>query len=249
MSEPLLVLSPDIDVGAAGEALATVGRVQIAPFLTDPSARRLRDLLEHRTPWGVVWRAGGMPMPELIRAEALAEVTHDRARAMQQALLRSMAADDYAFCYAAYPLVQALLEGWRPGGAHEQLLAELNAPPVMDLVRAVSGIGELVKADGQATLYRPGHFLARHDDSEPAKGRRIAYVLNLAGDPGGRPWRPEWGGALQFLAGDGSPQQTLLPRFNALNLFTVPQPHHVTAVAAFAPPTRFAVTGWFRDRI
>jgi Rps23 Pro-64 3,4-dihydroxylase Tpa1-like proline 4-hydroxylase len=241
-------LSPNIDVAAAAESFARTGRARIAPLLTDASARRLRDLLEHSTPWGLVWRAAGT-QPEVIRADALAAVSAERAGDIQEQLRSSMAANDYAFCYSTYPLVQALLEQWAPGGPHEQLLADLNQPALLDLIRTITAIPELMKADGQATLYNRGHFLARHDDSEPAKGRRVAYVLNLCGDPGGEPWRPEWGGMLQFLTDEGQPDQTLLPCFNALNLFRVPQPHHVTSVASFAPPTRYAVTGWFRDRI
>lgn len=241
-------LSPDIDLTAATGNFSRTGRAQIAPVLTEASARRLRDLLEHGTPWALAWTAGSRP-PEVIRAGQLPTVAADRAQAMQRAMRAAMAGGDYAYCYATYPLVQALLERWAPGGPHEQLLAHLNSPAMLHLVRTVSGIPELVKADGQATLYRHGHFLARHDDSEPSKGRRVAYVLNLCGDPDGAAWRPEYGGLLQFLTEDGEPDQTLLPRFNALNLFRVPQPHHVTSVASFAPSTRFAVTGWFRDRI
>ena len=244
----LIELSPDIDIAAAAATFARTGRLRISPFLTDASARRLRDLLEQSTPWGLVWRAGGSD-PEVIRGEALASVSSDRARAIQRRLASSIAGRDYAFCYSTYPLVQALLEQWAPGGPHEQLLADLNQPALLDLVRQITAIPDLVKADGQATLYNRGHFLARHDDSEPSKGRRVAYVLNLCGDPDGAPWRPEWGGMLQFLTEDGQPDETLLPRFNALNLFRVPQPHHVTSVTAFAPPTRFAVTGWFRDKL
>lgn len=240
-------LSPDIDIAAARETFARTGRVRIDPFLTKASARQLRALLERDTPWGLVWRAGDTG-PAVIRSEAIASVTPEQVRPIQQRLHRAMANQDYAFCYSTYPLVQALLEGWAPGGPHEQLLTELNQPPILDLVRCITDTPELVKADGQATFYNRGHFLARHDDSEPAKGRRVAYVLNLCGDPDGPPWRAEWGGMLQYLTDDGHPGETLLPRFNALNLFRVPQPHHVTSVASFAPSTRFSVTGWFRDK-
>lgn len=250
MLDPLALIevSPDVDLAAAAADFARTGRARIANFLTDASASRIRNLLENGTPWGLVWHAGQAP-PEVIRANALATLTPERARAIQSALAAAMAGGHYAFCYSTYPLVQALLERWAPGGVHEQLLTELNQPALLDLIRRVTAIPDLVKADGQATLYRPGHFLARHDDSEPAKGRRVAYVLNLCGDPDGAPWRPEWGGMLQFLTDAGDPDETLLPRFNALNLFAVPQPHHVTSVASFAPSTRYAVTGWFRDKM
>ncbi|WP_309602323.1 2OG-Fe(II) oxygenase family protein [Sphingomonas sp.] len=244
----LIELSPDLDFTAATDSFARTGRAQIVNFLTDSSARRIRDMLERGTAWSLVWTAGQGP-PEVIRPEALVALTPDRARAIQAALATAMASGDYAFCYSTYPLVQALLERWAPGGPHEQLLTDLNQPALLDRIRRLTAIPELVKADGQATLYRPGHFLARHNDSEPARGRRVAYVLNLCGDLDGAPWRPEYGGMLQFLTDAGDPDETLLPRFNALNLFAVPQHHHVTSVAAFAPATRYALTGWFRDRI
>jgi Rps23 Pro-64 3,4-dihydroxylase Tpa1-like proline 4-hydroxylase len=35
-----------------------------------------------------------------------------------------------------------------------------------------------------------------------------------------------------------------VPRFNALNVFAVPQPHAVSIVAPFAVGARCSVTGW-----
>lgn len=61
-------------------------------------------------------------------------------------------------------------------------------------------------------------------------------------------WRPDFGGYLLFLNEDGDIEQGFRPRFNALNLFAVPQKHCVSYVPPFAPMGRFAITGWFRDR-
>ena len=104
----LIELSPDMDVAAAAETFARTGRTQIAPFLTDESVRRVRGLLEHETPWGLVWSAAGS-RPEVIRAESIQSVTPDRARVIHDALGTAMAAGEYAYCYSTYPLVQALL--------------------------------------------------------------------------------------------------------------------------------------------
>lgn len=95
--------------------------------------------------------------------------------------------------------------------------------------------------DGQATRYLPGHFLTGHDDDVAGKGRIAAYVLNLT-----PAWRTEWGGLLQFHDPAGDVLRGLLPRFNTLNLFTVPQLHSVSLVAPFAASPRYAVTGWIR---
>lgn len=245
-SGALIELAPRRDLAEAAEQFARHGWVQIHPFLTETSAARLRSLLERRTPWSLAWQAAEEG-PHVIRAADLGKVDQPCSADIRDKLTQAMADGRYAFSYLSYPLVQAMLERWAPGGEHEQLLAEINQPQMLSLARAVTGVAEIVKADGQATLYAPGHFLARHNDHEPGRGRRAAYVLSLSGESQ-RPWRAEWGGALQFLTDDGVPCETLLPSFNTLNLFHVPRMHHVTSVAPFAPATRFAVTGWFRDR-
>jgi len=111
-------------------------------------------------------------------------------------------------------------------------------------MRAVTGIDELVKADAQATLFAPNHYLGSHSDSHVANGWRVAYVLNLAPDN----WHPDWGGYLLFLNEDGDVVEGFRPRFNALNLFLVPQEHLVSYVPPFAPTARLAITGWLSDR-
>ena len=124
------------------------------------------------------------------------------------------------------------------------LLEYLNAPDFLDLVREVTGIPEIVRADGQATFYAAQHYLGRHIDSHVAEGWRVAYVLNVARED----WHPDWGGYLTFLDKDGDIVEGFRPRFNALNLFAVPQSHAVTYVPPFAPTGRYAITGWLRDR-
>jgi Rps23 Pro-64 3,4-dihydroxylase Tpa1-like proline 4-hydroxylase len=124
------------------------------------------------------------------------------------------------------------------------LLEYLNDRPVMDLVRAISGIPELVKVNAQATLYGPTQFLAVHTDQQAEVGRRVAYVLSMCAED----WRPDWGGYLHFYDDDGDVIAGYKPRFNALNLFAVPQRHNVTFVPPFAPVGRYAITGWFMDR-
>jgi SM-20-related protein len=57
-----------------------------------------------------------------------------------------------------------------------------------------------------------------------AEGWRVAYVLNLT-----REWQPQWGGYLLFHDEDGDVIAGYKPRFDALNLFAVPQAHRRTA--------------------
>jgi Rps23 Pro-64 3,4-dihydroxylase Tpa1-like proline 4-hydroxylase len=59
-------------------------------------------------------------------------------------------------------------------------------------------------------------------------------------------WRAEWGGLLMFHERGGDIERALMPRFNVLNVFAVPQLHSVSAVAPFAGNDRLSVTGWLR---
>jgi Rps23 Pro-64 3,4-dihydroxylase Tpa1-like proline 4-hydroxylase len=105
----------------------------------------------------------------------------------------------------------------------------------------VTGDERIAYVDAQATRYRPGHFLTEHTDDVAGKQRLYAYVLNLT-----PAWRIDWGGLLLFHAPDGHVAEAYCPRFNALNVFAVPQAHSVSVVAPFAPAHRLSVTGWLR---
>jgi Rps23 Pro-64 3,4-dihydroxylase Tpa1-like proline 4-hydroxylase len=140
-------------------------------------------------------------------------------------------------------MLYAYLNKWMEGSPHDLLVEHINDQPFMNLVRAVTGLPDLTKADATATLFGPNQFLATHDDSHKAEGWRVAYVLSLCPVD----WRPEWGGYLLFYDEAGDVVAGYRPRFNALNLFEVPQKHSVSYVPPFAPVARFAITGWFRN--
>ncbi len=239
----LLDVNPALDVSALAAAFARDRRVQVRDVLTETSARIVHHILAAETPWGLHWHAGARG-PEAIRHAELAAMPATEQEARSHATMEAMRGRDYAFAYLSYSLVNGYVGKWAPDGPHDMLLEYLNDRPVMDLVRAISGMPDLVKADAQATLYAPDQFLAVHDDKHSVAGRRVAYVLNLCAED----WRPDWGGYLNFYDDDGDVIAGYRPRFNALNLFAVPQDHNVSFVPPFAPVARYALTGWFRDR-
>ena len=239
----LIQLNPALDRASLAAQFTAAGRLQIRDILEPASAERLRAILTDATPWGLAWQAGEASPPQLVSAEQLRDMP-DEERAGFAGRVAAEAGAGYAFAYQSYPLVTAYLERWNPGSPHDGLLEELNSPAIVQFLRDVSGIDEIVKLDGQATLYAPGDFLRPHSDAESERGRRVAYVLNLTlGE-----WQPSWGGYLNFFDADWDVEQAFLPRFNSLNLFSVPQWHSVGEVSRAAPVARYAVTGWARDR-
>ncbi|MBT8130931.1 MAG: 2OG-Fe(II) oxygenase, partial [Gammaproteobacteria bacterium] len=60
-------------------------------------------------------------------------------------------------------------------------------------------------------------------------------------------WKNHWGGALVFPGAEDQESSLMLVKFNALNIFSVPQKHYVSYVAPFAGEHRYSITGWFRS--
>ena len=239
---PLFQISPGLDLRKPAADFEADGRAQVRDFLTDAAARTIHRILSRETPWGLAWRAGA-DGPHALRRRDLA-ARQAELGAITTKIASAMQGGDYAFAYAQYPLVAAYTENW---GEHEGLrllLEHINDEPLLDLVREVTNMPALVKADAQATLYAPNHFLATHDDSHVEQGWQVAYVMNFCAEE----WRPDWGGYLLFYDEDGDVVAGFRPRFNALNLFRVPQRHSVSYVPSFAPVARFAITGWFSDK-
>lgn len=240
---PLFDINPALDRAALAERFARNGRLQIANVLTAPAAEAVHHILARETPWGLGWQAGDSG-PQAIRRDQLDRLSPPDRAAIGGRIETAMRGDGYAFSYARYPMLDAYLEKWAEGSPQDLILEHINSAPFLDLVRDVTGIPELKKADAQATLYAPNQFLSVHDDSHVGEGWRIAYVLSMCAID----WRPDWGGYLLFLDEAGDVIEGFRPRFNALNLFAVPQKHNVSFVPPFAPIGRFAITGWFRDR-
>ncbi|MEM6477359.1 MAG: 2OG-Fe(II) oxygenase family protein [Pseudomonadota bacterium] len=239
----LFKLNPDLDRPALARRFAEAGRVQIRNVLTEETAREVLHVLTKGTPWGMATGAGDENRQSFSMEEVRTPQGQQAVNAAAMAAQENSARGEYGFRFAHYPIVKAVQEGWDPGGAHEVLLEHLNAPDFIGLAREVTGIDALIKADGQATLFAPNHYLGRHIDSHVAEGWEVAYVLNFARDD----WHPDWGGYLLFLDEDGDVVEGFRPRFNALNLFRVPQSHSVSYVPPFSPIARIAVTGWLRS--
>ena len=247
MAKTLFELNPALDRAALADEFAANTRVQVRDFLTPATAREIRNILSTATPWGLAMQADGSTFEgpqQVLPADMRSAKGQQRAQAIGAATDASAARGDYAFRFAQYPMLQAVQEGWEGREAYEILLEHINAPEFLQLARDITGETELVKADGQATLFAKQQFLGRHIDSHVMEGWTIAYVMNFTIDD----WHPDWGGYLLFYDEQGDVVQGFKPRFNSLNLFRVPQAHAVSFVAPFAPVGRFAVTGWLRTQ-
>lgn len=235
---PKFELHPDIDRRGLRERFAQGGRLQLAPFVAEPQALALREQLRSREDWREVVNSGDRvfdidrPTQRSMPEEARTKLDEAVNAAAQKA---------FQFRYETVRVPDVRADRQPENDLLHAFAEFLCEPRTLQLFRSITGFDDIDFADAQATAYRPGDFLTSHNDAVAGKNRRAAYVFGLT--PG---WRTEWGGLLMFHESGGDVARGLLPRFNCLNIFSVPQLHSVSSVAPFAARMRFSVTGWFR---
>lgn len=227
-----LKLNAALDGDALRDLYRRAGRIQIVNFLDEADARALLEAFAARREWKLAVNKGETVLD--YSAEAYAALGADG----QAALARDVIEGGRRGFQFRYDTIRAT-----PAMAADHPLARvvalMNAPATLDLLRHVTGMDDIGAADGHASRYLPGHFLSMHDDRIAGRGRRAAYVLNLSPR-----WHPDWGGLLNFYDAQGQVARGFVPGWNRLSLFAVPQPHAVTWVTPLAQAPRIAVTGW-----
>jgi SM-20-related protein len=235
-----IAFAAGLPLDAAAAEFARCGRVRLRDVLDVNSAARLHRCLATEVSWRLVYHDGTHNV--ILEAAEFQSMNAGAQRELVQRVLAG-ARDRFQYLYHSYPMVTAYLSRQDPQLFLHRVLEWLNEPATLDAIRRIAGISTLRKADAQATLYRPGHFLTLHDDGGIGnEQRRVAYVLNMTQE-----WHADWGGQLQFMTASGEVEESWIPGFNTLALFRVPMKHAVSYVAPYATRPRLAVTGWFRD--
>lgn len=236
---PPIRLNPRLDTGLIARVYRAAGRVHIPDIFDSESAARIHRALSDETPWQLVLFDGAEHRE--LRVGSLSELAEPE-RSRLQAAAESAAERGFSYRYSNFRLYENYQEGLHREFFLMRVLEFLNSPPFRDLVRLITADPLIDYADAQATLYRAGDFLTRHDDGVEGKNRRAAYVLSFTPE-----WLADWGGLLAFPDRQGHLSEAYAPAFNALNLFRVPTLHAVTQVSSFAPAGRYSITGWLRQ--
>jgi Rps23 Pro-64 3,4-dihydroxylase Tpa1-like proline 4-hydroxylase len=227
------------DAGAYARVFKLHGRLHIPDLLTPASAEALHTALAKDVPYDSIFNKGDKVY--FLTEQQLASLKPEQ-RSRVGALASENAAHDFQYFYETRRLSDAG-EPYDKPGPLRRLTEFLNGPQFLNFAKTVTGDSQIAFADAQATRYRKGHFLTRHNDDVQGTNRRAAYVLGFT-----RGWRADWGGVLVFLDKDGHVSEGYTPAFNVLNIFRVPQEHLVTQVASYAAGDRLSVTGWLRAR-
>lgn len=233
------MFNESLDIVRIRDTLQRMGRVQIRDYLQPDAADTLERCLIEDVPWNLSVREDdevrNVPATELAAmGEAGVAELLERVRAK--------AKGKYAFAYESYMMIHAYKRGLDPGLLLHRLLEFLNSGQNLEFLHALTGDTRIRRVNAQATRYRPGLFLKRHNDSHRSDGYLYAYVMNLT-----RGWQADWGGLLQFIDARGEVEDTFVPVFNTLSLFRVPTDHMVSLVAPWAETPRHAITGWYQE--
>jgi len=230
------MINNDLDFDGYRIDLAKNTRVQIPDFLQASAAERLRSCLQNEVPWALAERSDGTS--KTIAAVDYAAMDESaRTEHLHKAYER--AKTQFQFVYESYMMVAAAKEARDPTLILHAILDFLNSEEFIGFARWLVNDPKITHASAQATRYRAGHFLTRHQDKDPHEDRSHAYVINLT-----KNWHPDWGGLLQFENDSGDVTQTFTPQWNSLSIFKVPQSHTVSLVAPYANKDRIAITGW-----
>jgi SM-20-related protein len=237
-ADPEFMIAPQHDPRAYADIFRKFGRLHIPNFLREEDARRLHDVLATRTRWRMMLIHDG---PKEITQEAWAAMPVEQQQKIDQQVIEAAKVRfEGRFCALRF------YDGKFLDEESPELVAFgrfLNAKPFLSFIRILTGSPDIAMSDAQATFYRPGDFLHRHNDISEGRSRVAAYVYNLTPR-----WQAEWGGLLSFLDADGHVAEAYTPAWNALNVLRVPQLHYVSHVAPFATEGRYSVTGWLRKR-
>lgn len=230
-------LSGSADPAQAAAALRSEGYAQVRGVLTQASAEALHETLKTLA-WNTSFNDGEKNY-EIPPDEAARLNPADKAALVQR--IHARAARQYQFFYMRAGIVTPYFANTGDRGALAPLLEWLNGEAFLSFARTAFGCGDIKWADAQASLFGPGHFLNKHDDTQERHQRIGAYVLGLT-----KGWQQDFGGYLQFFDEEDNIRRAFRPAFNVLNLFCVPTPHSVAMVAPYAKALRYSVTGWLR---
>lgn len=225
-------INPHLDLDKIAQDYAIDSRVRINNFLPEEQAKALNQCLADFSHYRHAFVLDGK-YGEAAEADLRALPEYQRHKF--QADIIKQAANGVGFWYERHQITP------HDHGLLGELFNWLNSGALLATLSKITGTPNLKSAIAQATRYKAGDFLTRHQDIVTKEKRKIAFVINLP-----LRWHPDWGGLLQFYEANGTPRDAWNPDFNSLSLFDVSHVHSVTSISSFAPEPRLAVSGWFQ---
>lgn len=223
-------IAPALDCARLAAQFRDKGRVHVPAVLTPESAMKIYRCLHEQTPWTTVFALGA----EIRDAGRLSE--QDRQRLALGAWERARGQTQFFFDHHA--LSRGGSACAQPSRDLSVLAAFVSAPPFVALIRRLTGLDTIARADAEATFFHPGDFDSLHDGRRLGAASGVGFSLCIT--PG---WYPDWGGVLQFFGPSGHVEEGFVPAFNTLDVYRVDSFHSISPVATYGG-YRYAVEGW-----
>ena len=238
------MINPNLDIEALAYSFKTDQRLTIENFLLPDVAERIYDACLDSVPYDIQYVLDGKYQSK--SPAELAKLSPQEGQDINTSIAAA-ASQGVGFLYDAYLESRAKtglenIQNKKLAFLHE-VFGYIGSNEVVSIIREITGNEDITGAAPQYTRFTPGHFLTRHRDIVPGRGRRIAFALGITKD-----WHPDWGGLLQFYEENGTPRDAWMPRFNVLSIFAVKHIHAVTYVTPYAKTPRLSLTGWFVAR-
>ena len=218
--------------------LKNIGYLRINNFLDNDFAESIYNCLTNEVDWGLTCIVDGVSevFMNAKHVNQLDPLIFEKINNLQKE-------DKFQFIYNTYMMVTAYVEKRHPELYLNRVLEWLNSGVTLQYFKNLTQNKKIVKLSAQATRYLPGHYLTQHSDIHSGEGRLYACVFGFTKD-----WNPDWGGLLNIQDKDGKIIKTLIPEFNTLSIFKVPQKHFVSMVTPLAQAERLAITGWLQAK-
>lgn len=233
-------LGEQLDAALLAPQFRVDKRLHIPDFFNSEFATSVHEALTGDVPWTRTMVINGQGVEAPLKAFLAA----DQRRLQLEAEVANTAQSGFQYSYDSYRLSGQLEAGRRVGGDFapvEAVYDFLNSEVFLAFVRQITDDQAPAYCDAHVTRFGAGNFLNRHHDGNTNTGRLYAYVLNLTPI-----WQTDWGGVLLFQDETQNVTMGYPPRYNALNIFRVPQWHSVSQVASFVQAHRYSITGWVR---
>lgn len=211
--------------------------LQIQDFLSNDFAQKIHICLKDKVNWGLACRIDNKPIT-FEKCKTFNEIPKKYRKKFKKQIKQP-----FQFLYGTYMMVTAYKEKRDPDLYLNHVLEWLNSTETLNYFKELIQDDSIIKINAQATRYTSKNFLTQHNDESIEEGRLYAYVLGLTKD-----WNPDWGGLLNIIDEEGNITATLLPKYNTLSIFKVPQNHFVSYVTPDTTKERISITGWLLSK-
>ncbi len=238
------MINPNLDIQRLAESFQVDKRLAIENFMQPDSAERMRNACLSKVPYSIQYVLDGKYQ---VKTPAEVASLNPREAEVINNKVSAAASKGVGFLYEGY--MKSRVKKDLNNGTNEELkflhkiFDYIGSDEVLHQIKQITGNKDINGAEPQYTRYTSGHFLTRHLDVVPGRGRRFAFILGMT-----KGWHPDWGGLLQFYGKDGTPRDAWMPQFNLLSIFDVSHIHSVTYVTPYATGPRLSLSGWFVAR-